>query len=518
VSVLTCCQVVLALFKDIGLVTVRVILCEITSCNRHGESLGRTGSENLGLVVNYKLNRSCLNAGLLIILGVGLLKEDLNRLLTCNVTDISYSYADVVLIGLGIVGNDEIGILKLSVGEAVAEGIGYCCRVVEVACITLAHYLVLISGLGVSVAHVDTLLVYYVAILRAAVCGNLVAVCVIVNEAGVAVKAADLRLIKLILTVVCVYGVKIVVLPEGVGELTRGICLTCKDVGNTNRALGTDTAAVKNCVNAILGIVNEVKHYLVGKVAENDDLVVLTCILCLLEALENRSLVLVKGEVVAVEGIKALAVVEHLVIGTLTADTGENEYSCLVAVNVLYAVGNFVPGCLVDVNDGVKALAIEMNSAVVAGLVPIIKLLVYREACLLEAVKEIGDARLLRIVLTVTRNYGVNRGCGEEAHLFARCKRKSVVVVLEKNSTLLHNELSEILTVCLQVKNVCVVRLEVLGVKLLVSAKGLVLYKVEAVLAEEVGNNCRVGHRHLSTYVNNAVDENKDNEENSSNN
>ena len=122
--------------------------------------------------------------------GIGFLQEYLDCFFTCNRACVRHFNADIISVRFCVICSGHIGIFKRSVRITITEGIGNGCVIIIVTCITNAHYLIFISGFGVSITGIDTFLIYDVAIFAAPASSDFIAVGIHINIAGISIQTA----------------------------------------------------------------------------------------------------------------------------------------------------------------------------------------------------------------------------------------------------------------------------------------------------------------------------------------
>ena len=176
-------EIIVALFEYIGLVPVSVVCFELFRLYGYGVSFGLVGLKKVGLGEAYKLYRSLFYSHLFIVFGVGLLQVNLNGSLARNVARIGYGYRYFIGVSRGLYA--EIGIGKIGIRFAVAEGEGHFLRVVPgvvlrafYACgrsgVARVHNYVLVPRFVVAVADVYALLIYDVGVVIRVVAARVV--------------------------------------------------------------------------------------------------------------------------------------------------------------------------------------------------------------------------------------------------------------------------------------------------------------------------------------------------------
>ena len=419
-------KVVSTCIKNIGHCAICVIGSKIALVNLNSNSLGLACLDDTGLAEAYKLNCSLLNLVIDIILSVGRGKVDLNGFLTVNLTVVTNGNGNIValltVLICALFNLKAIIVCEVGVGETVAEGEGNLLAILlsVVACITLIHNRVKVSGLVVLITYVDALLVYHVG---RSLIGNL---------------TVEVSVLKRKIVVHC--RRRKVVVAIGIYEATRGVNLTCKNIGNSVGTCDTKTANPHTCVNVV--IIKEINLKCVRGVYKNDDLCT-GCCLYLFCISKKLSFIIVKRKIVR-SIFYALVAGEGTVIA-LTANTGECDYeSICIAVNrSLYVIG-IVSG--VDFNDRCLTTESSVLTATtalgccfletlsfIAG-VPVPKSFVYYEAACFKSllkIKRLGSVNVTRACTTVCKIYGINR---KGRNLYATCKRKRAVVKQESRT------------------------------------------------------------------------------------
>ena len=330
VRVLTNCKIVVACLEDVGSHIVRVVGLELVIVNNNGVVLALTGLKNVGLGVTNKLYRGLFNIILLVILGIGLLEIDLNGCLTCHKTCVGNGNRYVIIAVLFL--HSHIGVLEGGVGDTVAEGVlnllliaPAACRVNRACsrgCVAKSENAVLVTGLVVTVAYVDTLLV------------NDVLVVVGVSIEVICRKAACTGKLKC----ACVNSgrSRVILIYVGINKSARGVYLTREHV--VKSAEGCVTA--HTCPNASIDVIviNGLHLHSSACVKNKNKLLEGGTLQCG-ECRKGISLVLCKVEVVVVNVALVLPALGGVnseagiipgvtVLGTVTAD----EVDCSVSV------------------------------------------------------------------------------------------------------------------------------------------------------------------------------------------
>ncbi len=148
-------DIVIARIQDVGLGGGVVVGLELFLVKGHRDRFGSAGRQFRGLGIAHQFNGSLFDVVGLVVIGVGALGKDFHHVLAGAGTGVLHVHRDGA--GGAIPGSLVVGPLKVGVGQAVAEGIHYRISIAVVTGIALAQDGILVPGLIVAVADVDTL-------------------------------------------------------------------------------------------------------------------------------------------------------------------------------------------------------------------------------------------------------------------------------------------------------------------------------------------------------------------------
>ena len=304
-AVKTCRQIIIACFYYVRTIAVSIVGLKAFALNEDGDILRFAGLKLLCLCKAHKLNRCLLNTVFNVVIGIGLLKVNLNYVLTCCISYIFNGHRNVVaVINLLYL---EACLLEGCVGKAIAEGICNGINVIVITNVFSAENYVLISCFIVSVSNVYTLGIYYVLIVMG-VCLGCREPCSCSKGEITNIKRAGRRVI-----IVCI----------GVDKLTTGISLTRKHV--CDLIIG-NVAAEANPYASIEVVLTDVLHlHRISRVDKKNYLLEYAVSLKSHKLIKNFYFLIGKIKIIAVNTFARFEI--RLVI--LTAVTGNNHNSCI---------------------------------------------------------------------------------------------------------------------------------------------------------------------------------------------
>ena len=431
-------EVVVASVHDVGLGLVGIVGAQLALVDGDVHGLRSAGSQDIGLCEASQLDCSLFNAVGLVVIGVGRLEVDLHGLLAgIGLAGVGHGQADVK--GIVRLGDIEVAVGEIGIAVAVAERISNRLGPVIVARVRSAHDHVLVTGLKVTVAQVDALLVDAVHALHVGTLGQQVVLCRVGVSLGVEVVHG---------------GVCHVVVQVGIDQRAGGghragqqLCHTV-DTGLAHVAdpHGSVDAVI---LTADLGV-EEVQLDGVGAVEQDDDGLKGAVVFQSLEVLQQLQLLRGESQIVAV----ALLAGDPAVVGailtagqvsTLAAGTGEDHDGGIAVLGkAALSAGQSAPGSLVDrilgvrlqgIGDGSRGhAAVLAHHGVRAVQVP--QGLVDGDALGLQSLLEVGSLAGIDRAGTGTAVHQVHGTVAEQADLGTLCQRQGSVLVLQQGCAL----------------------------------------------------------------------------------
>ena len=260
VSVARYREIVVALFRDICSLAVRVVRREILAGNfyRHGFARIHAAFEHTRLCKTDKLDCSFFHAVRHVVIGIRLLRVYLHRLLARGVARVGDGHADGVYVRFRVIRERRFGVIERRIRHSVSERICHDFRIVVVARVAAVRHIVFVTRFGIAVSDVNALLIHYVtdAVRRAKS---------VYFKSG---RASTVRhsAAERIVAEIGIDGIITVICPERVRQPPRRIDVADEYVAYRARTRRTERAAPKNGIYAQLLTVGEIQFHLIGGV------------------------------------------------------------------------------------------------------------------------------------------------------------------------------------------------------------------------------------------------------------
>ena len=324
-------QVVVACAEDVGLGTVGVVTSKEVAADRDLQRLACTGLQQIRLIVVHQLDGRFFHLILLLVITIRSLCVDFHNMFTGHVTGVGHSDLDVVGVGGSIVLHAVQCFVKSGVAQAVAEGIAHFLGVVPAVAavegaggavgITGIHDGILVAGLIVLVAYIDTLTVDDVVI-NIFIAVDLI---VVVQFCGIAPGAHAFH------TTVDYGRSRQGIGSVGVHGTARGVHGTIQHLCNGLTAVASSHTGQQAGIDIVL--IQETQFHLeLGSDDDHDGLKHTGLLLC--GQIFDQSL-LVGGQIHhSASGAIGVGVIGSVLIHVvaLAAVSGEHDYGCIVVI------------------------------------------------------------------------------------------------------------------------------------------------------------------------------------------
>ena len=379
-SILSSYNIIVACLTNIGLMTVSIVGLECIISYYYRNIYALTGLKLGSLCIANKINRCLLNAILLVMLGIRLLNVDLHRVsavCTTCVLNGKRNYVIAVVIKLYFV----IAVFKAGVCPTVTEGECNLLGVAPIGCgvycacgrgsITYAHNSVLISGLIVLIANVNTLKIYVVC--------TLITHLLKTHRGCIGEQSCS-----------CRCRVRAGVHKEGVYKVTRGSGISNKNLTNLVKTLITCLANPHTAIDIILELKKRSEPKVCGSIKKDYYLLKGSCLLKRDNLVYHISFFLAQIKVITAGSIcTTLNEIVNVTACTLCALTGENDNSRVTvrSKGILYRGGVHTPGNLVNANVKGSGVALTLTR-----LIEVPESVVYRKACTCKRLFHISGA------------------------------------------------------------------------------------------------------------------------------
>ena len=331
-------EVIITLLKNVGLLVIRIVGSEIFLIDDDIEVLRLAGFDHL-LVETADFHSGLLNEILAVIIGVRALEVDLHSVLAVNRADVLYVNRSGKCT-VTVFFDGEVGILKIGIAQAVAEGESDVCIIVIIACIPLIEHIVFIAGFKVAVTDVDAFLI-----------NNIVGIAL--GNAGVGIVLCRcgciVSTVSPLISAEVLHGrSSVIVLHKGVNNAAGGVNIAGENIRDAEGACHTDITYPKHCVNAVF--VNEIKLQGVGAVEQDNNLFESAVSFQLFEIFKHLDLFLAKAEIVAVRHKLFQLFQTGRNIRTFSSGTGQDNqrYIAVICPGFLESIRVLFPGNFVD--------------------------------------------------------------------------------------------------------------------------------------------------------------------------
>ena len=404
-------QVMRAFFQNIHARVVSVVAGQEVFRHGDGHRLALARLEQLRLREAHKLHCRLFNVILHVVVGIGLLRVDLHRLLARLVARVGNGDSQLIL-GLQPFADLlhlHIGESEVRVAQPVAEGVRDDVIVLEVARVRRAQHNVLIARFRVLVAQIHAFLIDHIVV-------------VAVGVGGIGVLLLTLIGVD---TEVVLHRVKLIVLPPSVRQRARRVHRAGKHVAQGVQTRLTDRADPQHRVHAVILFIRERHRNRVRTVDDDGDGADIAVVLHALQAFQNAQLVLVEVQIVAALIERVLdAGADVVAFAAHAAD--DVHYVFALSQGIVMVLFDLLP---LDFADFVAvALLFLAHIPVQQGLVH------HVEARAGQHVKVVrGAVRVHRAGARTTVD-GIHRRHADEGHLCARGKRQDAVLILHQHN------------------------------------------------------------------------------------